>query len=556
MKRNAVRIVCNPYTNQISYFFRNELGEWMVLAGSSPLSRQYYTITTIEERCEDIIKKLDEIYNRKNKGLDIFFEGTSTNYNYISSAIKKYLPDRDIVCKPKVTKIAVVGKKESGKSTLIEGIANEKGYKFETIKRDQYVQHVDKSNNIDWIELNGIDYGKNEISKASSTIQDLVKDDLSTVIYCISGDSGCIEDIEKRFIENINTTFSSITVLTVLTKCYKEDVQKVIDEVEKLTNHMEVFPVLAKEYKTSEKAHGMAVPYVIAPFGIKELCAFVFEGKKLPRQFQNQLKSATTYSDQQRGTSDNGGTSPVHEEKPDLASIKQSRPIEPGKNAISKVVRESDYPTAKNEDRKDTSTRNAPVSSVKETKIVDIPEKKLEFKKIAIVGKKAVGKTTLIEGIETYIGQSFNKENCKDYAVYEDKKNNIQWYEVKGIDLGRGKIEEAYTTVKGLVADGVKTIFYCISGGVGKIEDSEMDLIRRLTTNYPQVSVVIVLTMCYKEGIEDTINEIKKITGKSEIIQTLAKDYKTGTKISKTGEFFIVSSFGLDLVYRHAKGDK
>lgn len=537
MKRNAVRIVCNPYTNHISYFFRNELGEWKILTGSSPLSRQYYTRTSIKERHKDIIQKLDEIYNRKNKGLDIYFEGTSINYNYIAGAIKTYLPDRDIVCKPRMTKIAVVGKKASGKSTLIEEIANEKGYKFETVKKDQYVQYIDKSNNINWIELNGIDFGENEILRATSTIQDLVKDDLSTVIYCISSDSGRIEDTEKNFIENINTTFSEITVLTVLTNCYKEDVQKVINEVEKLTNHMKVFPVLAKEYKTSDKARGMVAPYIVVPFGIKELCAFVFEGKKLPSQFQDELKSATTYIEQKQDTCDKGlkekktvDTSSVQEKRSDLVSIKQPKSIETGKST--------------------------PVSSVKETKSVDISEKKQVFKKIAIVGKKATGKTTLIEGIETYVRQPFNKENLRNYAVYEDMKSNMQWYEVKGIDLGRDKIEEAYTTVKGLIADGVKTIFYCVSGGVGRIEDSEKNLIRRLTTEYPHVSIVVVLTMCYKEDLEDTINEIKKIAGKSEIIQTLAKDYKTGIRIPQTGQSLIVSSFGLDLVYRRAKGDK
>ena len=69
MKRNMIRIVCNPYTDKISYFFRNELGEWMILSGSSPLSRQYYAKTAIKDRYIEIIKKLDEIYNRKNKGL-------------------------------------------------------------------------------------------------------------------------------------------------------------------------------------------------------------------------------------------------------------------------------------------------------------------------------------------------------------------------------------------------------------------------------------------------------------------------------------------------------
>lgn len=560
MKRNAIRIVCNPYTNKISYRFRNELGEWLILTGSSPLSRQDYTTTTIKERHKDIIEKLDEIYNRKNKGLDIFFEGTSTNYSYISAAIKTYLPGRDIVCKREMTKIAVVGKKASGKSTLIEGIANEKGNKFETIKKNRYVQHIDKDNNISWIEITGIDFGTAKISEAFSTIQDLVEDGLTTVIYCISGVSGHIEDTEKRFIENINAAFPSIKVLTVLTQCYKEAVQTVIDEIEKLTNHMEVFPTLAKEYR----ARGTAEAFAVAPFGIKELCTFVFEGKKLPRQFQDKLKTSATYCAQKPDASNRGleekrtvNRNHAHEKKTGLSDIDQTKLIETGQPTTSKVVSKIDHCTKKDEGRRDTPTRNLSALPIKEIKPADIPKKKPVFKKIAIVGKKDIGKTTLIEGMATYIGQPFIKENSKNYAVYEDRKSNIQWYEVKGIDLGKDKIEEAYMTVKGLIEDGLKTIFYCICGGVGKIEDLELNLIRRLTTEYPKVSVVIVLTMCYKEeeAIQDTVNEIKKLVGKSEIVQTLARDYKTRIKISKTGEPFVIPSFGLDSVYRYANGE-
>lgn len=571
MKRNAVRIVCDPYTNRISYFFRNELGEWMVLAGSSPLSRQYYTRTTIKERHKDIIIKLDEIYNRKNKGLDIFFEGTSTDYNYISDAVKAYLPKRDIVCQLKMTKIAVVGKKGSGKSTLIEKIADEQGYRFETIKKDHYVQHIDKSNNICWIELNGFDSGKNNISKAITIVQNLVKDDLSTVIYCISGDSGRIEDTEKNFIEKINAVFSEITVLTVLTKCYKEDLQKTIDEIEKLTNHMEVFPILAKEYKVREKVHGKDGYITVAPFGIKELCAFVFEGKKLPHQFRDELKSATTYDIKKQGIparnleenrdiiskkmnapvysvkeKNTVNTSSVEKKQSDLSSNKQSNSTITAPNAISKGVGDVF-------DKKDEKKVVSPLA--KATKSDDIPRQKPAFKKIAIVGKGAVGKTTLIEGIGTYIGQSFFKEKLNDYTVYEDRKNNIQWYEVRGIDLGKDKTKEVYITIERLIADGCKTIFYCISGITGKIEVLETDLIRRLTNEYPQVSVMIILTMCYKEDIQDIEDKIKKITGKSKVIQTLAKDYITRIKIPRTGAPLIIPSFGLDSVYKYANGD-
>ena len=83
MKRNALRIVCNPGTNRISYYFRNELGEWMILSGNSPLTRQFYTKTTIKERSKEIIEKIDEVYNRKNKGVDIYFEGNPNGFEIL-----------------------------------------------------------------------------------------------------------------------------------------------------------------------------------------------------------------------------------------------------------------------------------------------------------------------------------------------------------------------------------------------------------------------------------------------------------------------------------------
>ena len=54
MGRNSLKIVCDPNNNQISYYFKNEKGVWMVLSGDSPLSRQYYTDTTMKDRAKEI----------------------------------------------------------------------------------------------------------------------------------------------------------------------------------------------------------------------------------------------------------------------------------------------------------------------------------------------------------------------------------------------------------------------------------------------------------------------------------------------------------------------
>ncbi len=273
MKRNAIRVVCNPYTSKMSYYFRNEIGEWDVLSGSSPLSRKYYTNASIAEKASEILMKIDEIYNRKNRGVDILFEGTNENYELILNTIKESFKERDISCKLGTTKIAVIGKQAVGKSLLIEGLENLHGFKYSKIKEQAYLRYVDECNHAEWYELNGIDLGKGSVEMAYETIKKLSEEGLSVVIYCISATSGKIEEIEKKLIRKIADGFAELKVMIVLTMCYKEDVQDVINEIEKITNQVKLVPVLAKEYKTKCKDKK------IDPFGLEDVSAFAFEGR-------------------------------------------------------------------------------------------------------------------------------------------------------------------------------------------------------------------------------------------------------------------------------------
>ena len=78
MKRNILKIVFDPLNNRISYYFKNEIGQWCSLSNSSILSRQAYTKTTIKDSADEIIKIADEIYNRKN----IYNEVSDVSYLY------------------------------------------------------------------------------------------------------------------------------------------------------------------------------------------------------------------------------------------------------------------------------------------------------------------------------------------------------------------------------------------------------------------------------------------------------------------------------------------
>lgn len=86
-----------------------------------------------------------------------------------------------VIPKTSYQKIVVVGKKSTGKSTLIEGC-----------------------------EKN--DLGKENIEAAFSTVAKLAADGMTHMLYCVSGETGKVEDAEKELIMRAKRTFPSITV--------------------------------------------------------------------------------------------------------------------------------------------------------------------------------------------------------------------------------------------------------------------------------------------------------------------------------------------------------
>lgn len=549
MNRNAIRIVCNPGDKQISYYFRNELGEWLILSGSSPLSRQFYTKTTIEERCGEIIKKADQIYNRKNKGLDIFYEGSSEGYTYLQDVITKYFQDRDIVCKQRITRIAIVGKKKAGKTYLIKGIGKLQKQKFAISQRNGYVEYFDENNNISWCEVEGVDLGFGNVEKVLGTIREIMKNDLSTVIYCVSGISGRIEDIEREFILEIKNTFLELSIMTVVTMCYKDDTKEFCDEVEKLTDHMEVFPVLAKEYKGSNRGHIKGQFFIVKPYGLDILCTYIFEGKKVQRKYEaDSVVEETDSNDSNR----------------DVANIVESIDISVEEDKIHKHDGTPKFETIQSNDIEKANSKTVSEKSIKEIKREDgIDITTLgdgntaddETKRILIAGKKSVGKTVLIEGIERKKNKRFERiVKPGKYRIYEDKNKHITFYEIEGIDLGKDEVERTYEIIKNLMVGKAASIAYCISAETGKIEDIEKDLIDRFIKEFPKATITIILTMCYKENVQEIVESLRTVCGGINVIQTLAREYKTGIKDPKTGKPFVIQPFGLDEVYELVGG--
>ncbi|MGP1568499.1 MAG: hypothetical protein ACTTHM_07260 [Peptoanaerobacter stomatis] len=276
MVRNAIRIVCNSTKNKVMYFFRNKPKEWKELPSDSPLLRSDYTNTLFVDSAKDILIKIDEIYNIKNKGIDVFFEGTTEEYEILLKTVEEVLPERNIHCKEGKIKIAIVGKKSVGKSLLIEGIESLYGITYQKIECDGYVRYSDNSDSVNFYEIAGIDIGKEKVEKAFDTLKKISEEiGLSAIIYCVSAITGKVESMEKEFILRIENDLGVTKVIIVLTMCYMDDIQRIIDIIKNRLNEIEIFPVLSKEYKTCLKdKHGATI--VIEKFGLEDISQFIF----------------------------------------------------------------------------------------------------------------------------------------------------------------------------------------------------------------------------------------------------------------------------------------
>ena len=147
-------------------------------------------------------------------------------------------------------------------------------------------------------------------------------------------------------------------------------------------------------------------------------------------------------------------------------------------------------------------------------------------KKIAVVGKIKSGKTNLITGMVEFLNSSYILDQCSMH--YVDKKNNTEWYEVKGIDLEKASIEYTKKAIDTLIASGVSSVLYCLHSMLGKIEDAERDLIVEIQRNHPDVRVFAVITACIdEERSHEFANTVSLSTKQTKVFTVLAKEMPT-----------------------------
>lgn len=95
--KNKVRITCDPYTNKIEYkYFDRESEEWNEVIEESILSDDKFKNTSLQNVAYEIVDEFTKKYNPGTTGLNIVFEGTVEDYEYLDGIINSYFNDYGI----------------------------------------------------------------------------------------------------------------------------------------------------------------------------------------------------------------------------------------------------------------------------------------------------------------------------------------------------------------------------------------------------------------------------------------------------------------------------
>ena len=176
----------------------------------------------------------------------------------------------------------------------------------------------------------------------------------------------------------------------------------------------------------------------------------------------------------------------------------------------------------------------------------------INYLKILLVGRKGVGKTTLIKYMLNLDENKINNNNSsEDFDVYENKEvPYLKLVEFKGIGLDKDsdpKIigNKAFNCIKKEITSKSKNgdyndffhcIWYCVSST--RFEESEKEVLLKLSQAYNDKKMPIIIV--YTQNIDNTVSNamkafIENIGIKISFIKVLAKDMNLmfGGKIKK-----------------------
>lgn len=269
MKRNCLKIVSNPTNNTLA-FYKKSKERWLLVPSTSELSRKEYTEATIKENASKIVSYINTVYNIGNQGVDIYFEGTQSDYQTLVTVINDQFPESHLQCIIQKALIAVVGQCHSGKTVLIEELNKHRGTQYQQTVVDGIHIYTDESGSTVWYEIPGIDIGLENVNAAKSIFEQLANNEgLTNLVYCLG--TSKIEPLEEEFITHIRDEHPSIHILVVLTQFKEADSEVFVDQLSTQLNGIKVIPVLARDIRIRNG--------VISAYGIDGVDSYIFEGK-------------------------------------------------------------------------------------------------------------------------------------------------------------------------------------------------------------------------------------------------------------------------------------
>ena len=200
-------------------------------------------------------------------------------------------------------------------------------------------------------------------------------------------------------------------------------------------------------------------------------------------------------------------------------------------------------------------TQNEDGYSVYKSKILNVINKiasqpdylKINFLNVMVIGKVGAGKTTLVQTILKLKNLFISYEVQRNKIVpYRNKKIPfLQLIDIVGFDLREQSNLINENPILKYISEQNKTndinkivhcIWYC--SGQKKLEDSEMDFIKKLKFCYDKFSIpiIIVHTLSIDDYIENELKEFIKTRGiGNDFVSVLAREFGCQTKIPSYG---------------------
>lgn len=241
----------------------------------------YYFLPDLARKMKDKKALVEDIVRAGQLDASVSLSIDEIYETFLHSKIdikKNRLKERDITCVSSLNKIAVIGKMNSGKTSLIEGMEASQGYRYSLTEFPDYYIYRDEGRQTEWYEIKGIDIGMENIKKSYQMIHMLAETGLSAVIYCVNALSGRMEDGEKDFVLRIVENYPKVRMLVVLTMNIRKDMHEFVNEIEKLSKQIRVVTMLAKKYviETEDPETGEEKNMVLKPYGLDVLSKYIF----------------------------------------------------------------------------------------------------------------------------------------------------------------------------------------------------------------------------------------------------------------------------------------